>query len=1095
MASGFKNPPSYGDGQISYESWRNELKMWELVTDLKAEKQAFAVILSLKGQAKAIALELDKEKLKAANGIEYLLEQLDPVFKKNETDISYSVYTNFDSLERKIDQNIGDYIIDFERLYNLCKSKDMALPEAVLAFKLLDKARLDPKEKQLALTACTTITFENMKSALKRIFGESLSNSNDFGVSVKQEVFYSKHNPRFRRFSKTEDYKQKGTNPLDRQGRRTKCAICSSVFHWAKDCPHKDVKYVEETETEDCDIVMFAKEIQNHNLVFMTESFGSAILDTACTRTVCGSKWLFDYIESLSEEDRGKIREDKSERMFRFGDSSQVKAIKNVVIPAVISGKQCKISTDVIDRELPLLLSKASLKKANAIINLKDDEAIMFGQSVKLEQTSSGHYCVNLRRDSKDNQSKVNEVLTVLDDLSIKEKTNAIKKLHRQFGHPSEQKLKDLLKNANIQNKEVYSILSKVVDECDFCIRHKKTPSRPAVSLPMSTDFNDLVAVDLHQLEPSIWYLHVIDVFTRFSAGGIVRSKDASIVGDELVKSWISFFGPPRKLFSDNGGEFANEHMAQLGQQFNIEILTTAAYAPWSNGICERHNMTLSEIIKKVKSEKNLDYETALAWALMAKNTMSNVTGYSSYQLVFGRNPNLPSILTDKLPALSGETTSQIVGKHISALYETRKAYIEAECSERIRRALRKQTRTCAEEIYRNGEKVFYKRPNEAAWRGPAKVIGQDGVVVFVRHASQLVRVHVCRLQKVKSQESLRQNKTALKEGSSSDKPADAILLEPENSEETDENYDDQDQQIQDNSSSENSSNQPLPSLKSGQTITFQENEDESPKTAVVLGRAGKSTGKYKSWFNIGVGQDSGNYEERAVDINKLAKLSLVQDVTEETVQDEDVCAVCNEDFAEAKELELKSWKDNNVYTEVRDEGQEWISSRWVLAYKDKDGIKTPKARLVIRGFEEDTKDIEKASPTCSSEGLKMVLTVMAQNNWKPRTMDIKTAFLQGNNLEREIFIKPPCENRKNNTLWKLEKCVYGLTDASLHWYRTVKCFMESIGGKVSTMDPAIFYWNDQDYKLEGILACHVDDFLYSGSEDFVHKKGQEIRR
>ena len=51
----------------------------------------------------------------------------------------------------------------------------------------------------------------------------------------------------------------------------------------------------------------------------------------------------------------------------------------------------------------------------------------------------------------------------------------------------------------------------------------------------MSTDFNDLVAVDVHQLEPPMWYLHVIDVFTRFSAGDIVRSKDASIIGDELV--------------------------------------------------------------------------------------------------------------------------------------------------------------------------------------------------------------------------------------------------------------------------------------------------------------------------------------------------------------------------------------------------------------------------------------------------------------------------------------------------------------------------------------------------------------------------------
>ena len=106
---------------------------------------------------------------------------------------------------------------------------------------------------------------------------------------------------------------------------------------------------------------MFAKEIQNHYIVFITESFGSAILDTACTKTVCGSKWLYDYIESLDKEDRESIREEKSERVFRFGDSSQIKAVKNVIIPAVIGGKKCKISTDFVGLELPLLLSKASL--------------------------------------------------------------------------------------------------------------------------------------------------------------------------------------------------------------------------------------------------------------------------------------------------------------------------------------------------------------------------------------------------------------------------------------------------------------------------------------------------------------------------------------------------------------------------------------------------------------------------------------------------------------------------------------------------------------------------------------------------------------
>ena len=239
---------------------------------------------------------------------------------------------------------------------------------------------------------------------------------------------------------------------------------------------------------------------------------------------------------------------------------------------------------------------------------------------------------------------------------------------------------------------------------------------------------------------------------------------------------------------------------------------------------------------------------------------------------------------------------------------------------------------------------------------------------------------------------------------------------------------------------------------------------------------------------------DSGDYEEKSIDISKLSKLEIVE-TSEEILPDEEICLVSGDEFADAKELELKSWKENDVYTEIADEGQECISTRWVCQWKDKDGQKIPKARLVLRGFEEEDKEIDKASPTCSSEGLKMVLTVMAQNEWNPKTMDIKTAFLQGHKLERDIFIKPPNEKRKQGILWKLKKCVYGLVDASLHWYKRVKNFMEKIGAKVSCMDPAIFYWSNEDSKIEGILACHVDDFLYSGNEKFISEKGLEIRK
>ena len=380
---------------------------------------------------------------------------LDPIFKRNETDILYSLFKQFESFERG-DKSISEYIVEFERIYNLLKNKDMALPEAVLAFKLLEKAGLDTKEKQLALTACNVINFESMKSALRRIFGQSSNSDFDGDIEIKQEVFYnkyqrnSKNKNSFVRNSTYKDTVQKGTNPLDRQGRRTKCAVCSSTFHWAKDCPHKDVKFDDEENLDDC---MYIQQSQQHSYGFLTESFGAAILDTACTNTVCGTQWLFDYIKSLSSKEKTQIFEKNSDRLFRFGDGSKVKALKNVVIPATIGDKHCKISTDVVDLELPLLLSKASLKKANAVIDFENDKVTMFGQNIKLLQTSSGHYSVNLRNNKKTEDSNV---LVVLGEIDTKDKETAVKKL----GHASKQMLGDLLKEANVQDKETSELFT-----------------------------------------------------------------------------------------------------------------------------------------------------------------------------------------------------------------------------------------------------------------------------------------------------------------------------------------------------------------------------------------------------------------------------------------------------------------------------------------------------------------------------------------------------------------------------------------------------------------------------------------------------------
>ena len=71
----------------------------------------------------------------------------------------------------------------------------------------------------------------------------------------------------------------------------------------------------------------------------------------------------------------------------------------------------------------------------------------------------------------------------------------------------------------------------------------------------------------------------------------------------------------------------------------------------------------------------------------------------------------------------------------------------------------------------------------------------------------------------------------------------------------------------------------------------------------------------------------------------------------------------------------------------------------------------------------------------------------------------MKTAFLQGERLDRNVYPRPSVEANSKGKLWKLNKCVYGLCDASRHWYLKVHNVMIEHGAQVSNLDQAIFYW------------------------------------
>ena len=133
-----------------------------------------------------------------------------------------------------------------------------------------------------------------------------------------------------------------------------------------------------------------------------------------------------------------------------------------------------------------------------------------------------------------------------------------------------------------------------------------------------------------------------------------------------------------------------------------------------------------------------------------------------------------------------------------------------------------------------------------------------------------------------------------------------------------------------------------------------------------------------------------------------------------------------------AKEREYENLTDYNTFEEVKDNGQQRISSRWVITKKEKhDGQKTEyKARLVARGFQEECKP-QADSPTAMKESIKVFLALAANEEFDLQSVDIRAAFLQSRTLDRDVFMEPPKDLKEEGALWKLKKPLYGLDDDS----------------------------------------------------------------
>ena len=214
----------------------------------------------------------------------------------------------------------------------------------------------------------------------------------------------------------------------------------------------------------------------------LSETLGKLLIDCGCSKTVAGETWINHYTDSLSVADCKSIHSEPSFSKFRFGDGKAFESIRLLHLPIHIGSATATLHVDVVPCDIPLLLSRESLKRSNAKMNFTNDTITMFDQCLPLENTSSGHYCISITRstDLSDPNVAVQKVFfssVKLDSNDIDCKSK-VSKLHKQYGHADPDRPIKLMNSAGINDSKLHDLVRQVSGECESCRRFKPTPLR-----------------------------------------------------------------------------------------------------------------------------------------------------------------------------------------------------------------------------------------------------------------------------------------------------------------------------------------------------------------------------------------------------------------------------------------------------------------------------------------------------------------------------------------------------------------------------------------------------------------------------------------
>ncbi|GFW04467.1 hypothetical protein TNCV_878361 [Trichonephila clavipes] len=235
------------------------------------------------------------------------------------------------------------------------------------------------------------------------------------------------------------------------------------------------------------------------------------------------------------------------------------------------------------------------------------------------------------------------------------------------------------------------------------------------------------------------YLLVVMDYFTKWPEVYPIPDQEAPTVAEAIVQHWISRYGVPLQLHSDQGRNFVSAVLKGVCELLGIDKTKTTPLHPQSDGMVERFNRIILNNLSLMVSKNQQDWDQKVPLFLLAyRSAVHETTGYSPSQMLFGQDLRLPCDLLFGRPPDTPSSPEEYV-QNLQARFEDVHNLARERINLRTEKIKTRYDTKATGHQFKEGDKVWLYNPTRRKGLSPKLQSHWDGSYTILKIINDVV--------------------------------------------------------------------------------------------------------------------------------------------------------------------------------------------------------------------------------------------------------------------------------------------------------------------------------------------------------------------